>query len=168
MFTLITNVTYVVVMLSLLLIIIANIELISCKNKSFYYIPIPVVSEIIQPEVLGTRHPVYIYNKNRIRESDLKFLPENIPEDYIKSAIPVHIANKLNEPIKQMAASLCNLPRTKMPFNTIYTGLNKSDDLLTSINPLNTTDKSKYRMLIHKVDVSNVELFMDDNIYFMK
>lgn len=154
-------------MLAVLVYILANIELILCKNKSKLVIDIPPTSTVIQPEQLNLKYPIYIINKSKVKPEDLKYPPTFNKDNYKKFEIPIHIATKLNQPIKSMIGSIMNMPYTKLPINTIYTGLNQSDVLLNSINPLNGADKSKYRIMISNDDKDKIEMIIDDKIYFI-
>lgn len=163
----IINTAYVLVLLAVLVYLLANIELTICKHKSKLVIDIPSISTMIRPEQLNLKYPIYIINKSRTKPEDIKY-PSTVNKDnYKKFEIPIHIATKLNRPIKSMIGSVMNIPYTNLPIHTIYSGLNKSDELLNSINPLNSSEPSKYRILIANDDKDKIEMIIDDKIYFV-
>lgn len=162
------NITYILIVLSIVVIIISNIELWYCKRKSKFALDLPIENVTIQNGVFGFEYPVYIYNSSKTHRKDLKLLPSYNDNIYDKYEIPVHIGSKIMTPIKDAFKALTNLPHTRMPINTLYTTLNKSDTFLSTINPLIAPDKSKYRVLISKFDIDNIEIFIDDKIYFIK
>lgn len=154
-------------MLAIVIIVVSNIELSACKNKSKYVIDIPDEAIVILPEEIHSKYPVYIYNSSKVKRDEIKYDPSYSKTSYEKFEIPLHIATKITQPIKDMFKGLFRLPKTRMPVNTLYNMLNKSDKLMSNINPLVGQDKSKYKMLVSAVDVGNLEIFMDDKIYVM-
>lgn len=161
------NITYLLIALAIIVIILSNVELSHSKRSSALSMELPKTSFTIDPNKFGTKYPITIYNTNLIKRRQLK-LQTNADILYVKHEVPVHIASKITQPIKDMWSIVKTLPFTKMPINTLYSGLNKSDTLLTTINPLINPDKGKYRMLIAKEDVGKVEAFIDDKLYFIK
>lgn len=161
------NFTYIIVILALLVIILSNLEMYKSKQSSLLALNLPKISTTIPENKFGTKYPIYIYNAAKLKRNQLTLLPTKSDIVYIKHEIPVHVAAKIMQPLKDMWGVVCKLPFTKLPINTLYTGLNKSDTLLTNINPLINPDKGKYRMLIAKEDVGKVETFIDDKLYFV-
>lgn len=161
------NLTYILCFLAVVILIVSNIELMLCKNKSKFAIEIPKEVVILQPEKFGIRYPMYIYNSSNIKRKDIKFLPTYTDKTYVKYDIPIHVASKINAPLVNAWNGIKQLPYSKMPINTLYSAVNNSDSFMASINPINGGDKSKYKLLISTFDDNKIELFIDDRIYFM-
>lgn len=165
----VVNITYVLIVLAIVVIILSNLELYKNKKSSPFSIELPKSSAKIDTSVFDTINPIYIYNSVNVKKHELKLHPVYSDFVYLKYDVPIHIGAKLTQPIKDMWAAVKSLPFTKLPINTLYTGLNKSDTLLTNINPLISPEKGKYRMLVSKDDAGKVEAFIDnDRIYFVK
>lgn len=160
------NLAYVLVLVALAVIVISSIELWRFKANAAYVTELPQDSIMINPKTLNLRWPIYIYNSARVKHADLKLDPSYTEDTYTKVDIPVHIGARIVNPIRDMLKSFVQLPKTRQPINLLYTALNKSDVVVSNVNPIIGADRPKYRMLISKHDADNCEVTIDEKLYF--
>lgn len=161
------NIAYVLIIVSLAVIIISSVELWRFKSKSVHVMELPKDFVMIDPQILNLRWPIYIYNSSRVKHADLKLEPSYSESTYTKVDIPVHIGARLANPIRDMFKSFLQIPKTSQPINLLYMALNKSDVVVSNVNPVIGTDRPKYRMLISNHDAPTVEVTIDEKLYFV-
>lgn len=151
----------------LIVIILANIELYYNESHCRYKTIIPKKLVIISSKELGITHPVYVYNKTKIKRTDITYQLGFDESKYVKKKIPEHVASKIFSPIRDIGVGIKTIPKTRMPINTLYSSLGKSDEVIGNVNPLTYVDTSDYRMLIHKNDEGIEAFFASDMLYFI-
>ena len=157
----------IAIIVVLLVVILANVELYYNKSHCKYKVEMPKVSLVIMPQMSGLKHPLYIYDKSKIKKRDIDYQLGYNSNEYVKKRIPEHVASKIASPIMEITSNIKSIPNSKMPINTLYSSLGMSDTVIGNVNPLTYTDTSNYRMLIHNEDLRTEAFVAGRNLYII-
>ena len=152
--------------ISVIVLIIANLEMYINKNKSIYSGQLMKRYEYITPAKSGLHDPVWIFNSKNIKAKDIEYPRGHNKSKYVKSHIDEHLASKLNRPLKELLQSLVKLPRSSMPLNTLYTTISKGEEAVFSVDPGSIVPiKSNYKILHSTRD--NIEAFISNDQFYI-
>lgn len=157
----------ILMIISLIIFILAVIELMVNKHRCRYSIDIPKRYIVIMPRDSGLHEPVYIYDKSKVKKHDIDYKLGYRDSDYVKVKVPEHVVSKVLRPINTISNNLKELPNSKTPINDIYNSLGMSDSVINSANPLTYNDVSNYRMLIARKDSKCETFIANGKMYFI-
>ena len=152
---------------TLIIFILAVIELMINKHRCRYSVDVPKKCLVIMPRDSGFHEPIYIYDKSKIRKPYLDFGLGYRDCDYVKVKIPEHVASKVMKPINTIGEILKEIPHSKTPINDLYNSIGMSDNVISSANPLTYNDTNNYRMLIARKDSKCETFIANGKLYFV-
>lgn len=153
--------------ISIIVIIVANIELFITKRKTIFSGPLTKNFVVIKPKYTGFSEPVWIFNSKNMKAKQIPHSNGFNKNEYDKYVIEEHFASRLNRPLREFFDSLKSIPKSKMPMNTLFNAIYKGEVLASSADPAAVIKPSSYKIIHSKQD--NVEAFIaGDNFYLLQ
>lgn len=156
-----TKFVSILIVMTLIVVILANIELYINKKRCAISLTLSKNSDILMPEKTGFADPIYIYNSKKMKRKELNYLPGYDENKYVKKKLDEHVASKISRPFKELTKTLASIPKSKTPINAIYSSMGKSGEIINTIDPLSYNSFSNYKMLTSIRD--NAEAFVSEN-----
>ena len=147
--------------ITIILIILAYLELKRCRKICKFKSLLPQDYYVILPRFSGLNYPVYIYNSSKVHRRDIKYERDYNAKDYRKMKLNEHIIPKLYKCLMKSFSTFRSIIKSNTPISTLYKSISGVDDIINTVNPM-TMDVTKYKMLIHKDDMKN-DVFVDYN-----
>lgn len=155
-----------VVILTLIVLILAELELYSHKRSSEVVVTTTDIPEngvmSIAAKDSGLKHDVYIYDASKVKTKDIR-QQLKIPT-YVKSTISEHIAGKLNKTGKKLWTKVVK-DHNPMPINRIYNAVNETGRAVAKVVPDGSLT-GQLRMLTHPS--SQLSGFIDGGRIYLK
>ena len=156
----------ILAVVTVIVAIIANIELAITKKKCLYHGKLMKGFIMIKPEETGLTSPCWVYNSKYIKSRNIVFPNGYNRNRYTKRVIDEHFASKLNRPIVDFVHTLASVPKSPMPMNALYNAIMKGEIVATNADPMANAALTNYR-LIHSKDDNIVCFISGDEFYIL-
>ena len=151
---------------SLVVLLIANVELHINKRKAIYEGELMKQYVYLPPRKTGLSDPIWVFNTKNVHTKDINFPPGFNKNKYLKIRIEEHIASKMNKPVLELLHSLQHLPKSSMPFNTLYKTISKGEEAVIKVDPISASpNESGYKVIHSKRD--KIETFISGDHFYI-
>lgn len=150
---------------SVIVCIIANVELFISQHKASYSCPLVKDYKIITPKESGLTHPMYLFNTKYIKSKSIPFHKGFNKNNYQKVQLEKHLATRLNQPIIEFVSTLSKVPKSKMPLNTLFSAVSKGEEIANNADPSYNSKPTTYKLIYHKNN--NVEAFITGDKFYL-
>ena len=154
----------IAVVISIIVLLVSNIELYAVKGKAIYIGPMPKTYVVLSTKQTGLREPIYVFNSKNVKFRDLPKHPGFNSNHYVKCEVSEHLASKLNNKFKEFSKTFAHIPRSSMPVHTLYDTISKGEQVVMMTDP-GTSEGSKLRIAHAKTDA--VEFFTSDDKFYI-
>ena len=158
---------FIFTLISVLVFVIANIEMIINKNIAVYSGELTKNIQMISSNKTGLNDPIWIFNSKYVHMKDIQFPFKYHKSDFVKEPIEEHLASKINRPFFEFINHLKKSFKSTMPINNLYKTLSKGEEAIYVVDPGTGMNETKYKILHSKRD-NNIETFIsNDKIYIL-
>ena len=151
---------------SVLVLIVANVELFINKYISVYEGNLVKDVKMISAEKTGLNDPIWIYNSKRVHLKDIRFPFKYHKSDFVKEHIEEHLGSKINRPFLEVIENTKNIFKSSMPVNNLYKILSKGEEAIYTVDPGMGIETTNYK-LIHSKRDNNIEAFISGNSFYI-